>query len=56
LSKMIELLDLKKKLAYVGFDKLNLKCLDPLRLEVEMKIQRLIKKDECPDCGHILNV
>lgn len=38
------LLDLKKRIAYVGYDDLSLKCLDPLRNEVQSRIDALIER------------
>ena len=41
-----ELLDLKKAIAYIGFDKLPLKHLDPLRYEVQFRIDQLIAESK----------
>ena len=38
---MLGLLDLRSHLRYFGYASLNLKGLDPLRAEVEMRIARL---------------
>jgi hypothetical protein len=48
-TEMGELLDLKSKIWYVGFNSLNLKNLEPLRYEVQYRIDKLIaesKNDE----------
>jgi len=42
MSEIGVLLDLKKKLAWIEYDKLNLISLDSLRIEVENRIQKLI--------------
>lgn len=41
LSKLLRLLDLEKKLKYVGWDELGLKNLNSLREEVDTKIKSI---------------
>lgn len=41
-AKMITLLDLRRALKFVGYDSLNLYHLDPLRSEVQGRIDQLI--------------
>ena len=57
LDEMGELLDLKHKIWYFGFGKLNLKNLEPLRYEVQFRIDKLIaeskqeeKAKKCESC------
>jgi hypothetical protein len=57
IAEMGELLDLKYKIWYVGFGKLNLKNLEPLRYEVQFRIDKLIveskqeeKAKKCVSC------
>ena len=41
-----ELLDLKRKIWYIGFDKLALRNLEPLRYEVQHRIDKLIAESK----------
>lgn len=49
IQEMGELLDLKRKIAYFGFDRLNLKSLEPLRYEVQHRIDKLIAESPSND-------
>lgn len=60
IQEMGELLDLKRKITYFGFDKLNLKNLEPLRYETQFRIDKLIaeskqeeKTKKCSACDII---
>ena len=46
ISQLIGLMHLKHDIAYLGYDKLNLKELDPLRAEVADRIEDIISKDK----------
>ncbi len=48
IAELGELLDLKAKLAYVGFNKLGLRGLDPLRAEVETRIEKILAEGKKP--------
>ena len=45
-TKMIALLDLRRALKFVGYDSLDLYHLDPLRSEVQGKIDQLIADEK----------